>query len=99
MNRREFLTGATAVAGLGATGLGQAPAPPPAQGREGAPAAGRAGGRGRGGPPANATPEKLARIEIMTLNHSNILKRPWDAVTPQRTLNIFDLPQYYVDMY
>jgi hypothetical protein len=35
----------------------------------------------------------------MTLNHSNIIKRPWDAETPQRTLNIFDLPQYYVDVY
>jgi hypothetical protein len=102
MNRREFLTGAAAVAGLGTTVLGQAPPPAqaPAQGREGARGGrGGAGGRGRGGPPANATPEKLARIEIMTLNHSNILKRPWDAATPQRTLNIFDLPQYYVDTY
>src|SRR5207248_2839997 len=104
MNRREFLTGAATVAGLGATGLGQAPAQPaaqdPAQGREGARGGrGAVGGRGRGGPPANATPEKLARIEIMTLNHSQIIKRPWDAATPQRTLNIFDLPQYYVDMY
>ena len=36
MNRREFLTGAAAVAGLGATGFGQAPAQPPAQGRDGA---------------------------------------------------------------
>ena len=94
MNRREFLTGAATVAGLGATGFGQAPQQPPAQGREGAPGGGRAGGRGRGGPPANATPEKLARIEIMTLNHSNIIKRPWQEATPQRTLNIFDLPQY-----
>jgi len=96
MNRREFLTGAAAVAGLGATGFGQAPAQAPAQGREG----GRGGGgRGRGGPPANATPEKLARIEIMTLNHSNIIKLPWQEATPQRTLDIFDLPQYYVDVY
>jgi len=101
MNRRKFLgaaAGAAAAAGLTATGFGQAPAAPPAgQGREGG--GGRAGGRGRGGPPANATPEKLARIEIMTLNHSNIIKRPWDEATPQRTLNIFDLPQYYVDVY
>jgi hypothetical protein len=98
MNRREFLTGAAAAAGMGATGFGQAPAQPPAQGREGG-RGGRGGGRGRGGPPANATPEKLARIEIMTLNHSNIIKLPWQEATPQRTLNIFDLPQYYVDVY
>jgi hypothetical protein len=100
MNRREFLTGAAAVAGLGATGFGQTPAQAPAQGREGGRGGrGGAGGRGRGGPPANATPEKLARIEIMTLNHSNIIKRPWQDATPQRTLDIFDLPQYYVDAY
>ena len=35
MNRRDFLTAAAAVAGMGATGLAQAPAQPPAQGREG----------------------------------------------------------------
>ena len=35
----------------------------------------------------------------MTLNHSSIIKRPWQEATPQRTLNIFDLPQYYVDVY
>ena len=100
MNRREFLNGTAAVAGLGVgvTAFGQAPAqqpaaPAPAQGRGGA-----GGGRGRG-PAANATPAKLARIEIMTLNHNNILKLPWQEATPQRTLSIFDLPQYYVDTY
>jgi hypothetical protein len=97
MNRREFLTGAAAVAGMGATGFGQAPAQPPAQGREGA-RGGRGGGRGRGGP-ANVPAERLARVEIMTLNHDNILKLPWREATPQRTLDIFDLPQYYVDAY
>ena len=94
MNRRDFLTAAAAAAGMGATGLAQAPAQPPAQGREG----GRGGGRGRGGP-ANVSAEKLARIEIMTLNHNNIIKLPWQEATPQRTLDIFDLPQYYVDVY
>ena len=97
MNRRDFLTAAAAVAGMGATGFGQAPAQPPAQGREGG-RGGRGGGRGRGGP-ANVSAEKLARIEIMTLNHSNIIKLPWQEATPQRTLDIFDLPQYYVDVY
>jgi hypothetical protein len=93
MNRREFLTGA-AAAGIGATGFAQAPAQPPAQGPGGA----RGGGRGRGGP-ANVSAEKLARIEIMTLNHSSIIKLPWQEGTPQRTLDIFDLPRYYVDAY
>ena len=89
MNRRDFLTAAAAVAGMGATGVAQAPAQPPAQGR--------GGGRGRG--PANVSAEKLARIEIMTLNHSSIIKLPWQEAAPQRTLDIFDLPQYYVDVY
>ena len=96
MNRRDFLTVA-AAAGMSARALAQAPAQPPAQGREGG-RGGRGGGRGRGGP-ANVSAEKLARIEIMTLNHSNIIKLPWQEATPQRTLDIFDLPQYYVDVY
>ena len=92
VNRRDFLT-AAAAAGMSATVLAQAPAQPPAQGRQG----GR-GGRGRGGP-ANVSAEKLARIEIMTLNHDSMIKLPWQEATPQRTLDIFDLPQYYVDTY
>ena len=35
----------------------------------------------------------------MTLNHSNMIKLPWQEATPERTLDIFDLPQYYVDVY
>jgi hypothetical protein len=35
----------------------------------------------------------------MTLNHSSIIKLPWQDASPQRTLDIFDLPQYYVDVY
>ena len=70
----------------------QAPAQPPAQGRGG----GR--GRGRGGP-ANVPAERLARVEIMTLNHDSILKLPWRQAAPERTLDIFDLPQFYVDSY
>jgi len=71
---------------MGAAGFAQQP---PAQGR---------GGRGRGGP-ANVPPERLARIEIMTLNHDSILKLPWRPASPERTLDIFDLPQFYVDSY
>jgi sugar phosphate isomerase/epimerase len=98
MNRRKFLTGAAsgaaAVAGFTATGFGQgqAPAGAPTQGRGG-------GGRGRGGSPANVSNQKLARIGMMTLNHSNMIKLPWQEATPARTLDIFDLPQYYVDAY
>src|SRR6185503_8307265 len=94
--RRDFLTVA-AAAGMSAAALAQAPAQPPAQGREGG-RGGRGGGRGRGGP-ANVSAEKLARVEIMTLNHNSMIKLPWQEATPQRTLDIFDLPQYYVDVY
>jgi sugar phosphate isomerase/epimerase len=103
MNRRTFLTGAAsgtaAFAGLAITGIGQAPAGQPAAGaaQPGGRGAGR-GGRGRGGP-ANVSAAKLARIAIMTLNYSSILKLPWQEATPARTLDIFDLPQYYVDVY
>ena len=96
MNRRDFLS-VTVAAGVSATAFAQAPAQPPAPGREGA-RGGRGGGRGRGGP-ANVSAEKLARIEIMTLNHGSIIKLPWQEASPQRTLDIFDLPQYYVDVY
>jgi hypothetical protein len=97
MNRREFVTGAVSAAAVGAAGFAQqVPAQPPAQGRGGAQT-----GRGRGGRggPANVPAEKLARIEIMTLNHNSILKLPWRQASPERTLDIFDLPQFYVDSY
>ena len=92
MNRRKFLTGAAAIAGLTATGIGEG------QGPVGQPSAGRGqpggrGGRGRGGP-ANVSAQKLARIGIMSLNHSSIIKLPWQEATPERTLDIFDLPKY-----
>jgi hypothetical protein len=101
MNRRTFLTGAAsgaaAVVGLTATGMGQGQAPASPQPAGAAQAGGR-GGRGRGGP-ANVSAQKLARIAIMTLNHSSIIKLPWQEATPARTLDIFDLPKYYVDVY
>ena len=34
----------------------------------------------------------------MSLNHSSIIKLPWQEATPERTLDIFDLPKY-VDVY
>lgn len=96
MNRRKFLagaaSGAAAVAGLTATGLGQGQAPAGGRGAEG-------GGRGRGAPAASASAQKLARIEIMTLNHSNIIKLPWQEATPERTLDIFDVGRFYVEAY
>jgi hypothetical protein len=97
LNRRKFLTGAAAIAGLTATGIGEGQGPvgqPPAGGGQ----AGGRGGRGRGGP-ANVSAQKLARIGIMSLNHSSIIKLPWQEATPERTLDIFDLPKYYVDVY
>jgi hypothetical protein len=99
MKRREFLLGAAGVVGAAGIGFGQGQAPtgpvgqtPVGQGR------GRGGG-GRGGP-ANVPPAKLARIAIMTLNHGSMLKVPWNTnPNPNQTLELMDLPQYYIDMY
>ena len=95
MNRREFVTGALSAAAMGAAGFAQQA---PTQGRGGAQAGRGRGGRGRGGP-ANVPPERLARVEIMTLDHESILKLPWRQASPERTLDVFDLPQFYVDSY
>lgn len=54
---------------------------------------------GQGGSPANVSPDKLARISLMTLNFNSILKLPMQEATPERTLDLFDLPQMYVDVY
>jgi sugar phosphate isomerase/epimerase len=102
MNRRKFLVG-TAAGAAGLAGLtsrgwaqgGQGAPPAPAT-----PAAGQQGGRGRGGP-ANVPPEKLARISLMTLNFNPYLKptREGQVATPDQTLEVFDLPKMYIDMY
>ena len=36
---------------------------------------------------------------MMTLNFTSLLKTPWQPPSPDRTLDIFDLPQMYVDTY
>ena len=46
-----------------------------------------------------ADPAKLDRIAIMTLNFSNMLKLPGQPESPQRTLDVFDLPEMYADTY
>ena len=99
MKRREFLLGAAGVAGAVGLGFGQGQAPAPA-GQAPAGQGGRGGrGGGRGGP-ANVPAAKLARIAIMTLNHGNMLKLPWNAnPNPNQTLALMDLPQYYIDLY
>ena len=45
------------------------------------------------------SPEKLARVSLMTLNFDSILKLPGRQATPERTLELLDLPQMYVDVY
>jgi hypothetical protein len=97
MNRRSFLIGTAAVAGFGLAGRVQGRQAP--AGQPGAPAGrGRVGGRGQG--PAAVAPEKLARIAIMSLDHGSILKLPWNtAPTENQTLDLMDLPKYYVDTY
>jgi sugar phosphate isomerase/epimerase len=101
MNRRNFLVGtaagAAAMAGWGLTGSAQGAQAP---GREGAaPGRGR-GGRGRGGP-ADVPKEKLARVSIMTLDYNYMLRptNPGREATPEQTMTIFDLPQYYTEHY
>ena len=87
MNRRTFLTGTAAGIGVmaGFPRLGAQVAPP---------AAGRAGG------PARVTPEKLARVSLMTLCFDEYLKTPWmTTATPEQTMTIFDLPKMYVETY
>lgn len=96
MKRRDFLVGTAGVVGAAGWGFAQGPAPAGRQGGQG----GRGGGgRGRGGP-ANVAASKLARIGMMTLNHGSMLRRPWDKnPNENQTLNLFDLPQYYIDVY
>jgi hypothetical protein len=55
--------------------------------------------QGRGMAPASVSPDKLARVSIMSLNFSNILKLPGQEPSAERTLDLFDLPQMYVDVY
>jgi len=98
MQRRTFLT--SAFAGAGAAALGSDPAAQvpaaPARPSGDIPAAAVAAGQG----PAPVAPEKLRRIGIMTLNHSSILKLPWDTTAnPARTLALLDVPRYYLDNY
>ena len=42
---------------------------------------------------------KLGRISIMTLNFTNLLKTPGQPDSPERTLDLFDLPDMYADVY
>ena len=100
MNRRKFLTGtaagAAAMAALAGAAFGQGPAPAaPPQGR------GRLGGGGRGpGVPANVPAAKLARVSIMTLDFGSMLKFPWTQnPNENQTLDVFDLPKMYQDVY
>jgi hypothetical protein len=97
MKRRDFLIGAAGV--VGAAGAGFAQAPPAGQAPAGrAGQAGRGGG-GRGGP-APVPAAKLERIAIMSLNHGALLKLPWNTTPNEnQTITLFDLPQYYIDMY
>jgi hypothetical protein len=84
MQRRTFLVG-TAASAAAVVGWSRIAQ---AQGRG-----------GQGGSPANVSPDKLLRISIMTLNFNSILKLPTQEATPERTLDLFDLPQMYADVY
>jgi hypothetical protein len=43
--------------------------------------------------------KKLARISMMTLNFTALLKTPGQLPGPERTLDLFDLPEMYADTY
>jgi hypothetical protein len=47
----------------------------------------------------DARQAKLARIAMMTLNFTTLLKTPGQPPGPERTLDLFDLPQMYADTY
>jgi hypothetical protein len=42
---------------------------------------------------------KLGRVAIMTLNFHSLLKLPGQPPSPERTLEVFDLPQLFADTY
>jgi hypothetical protein len=100
MNRRTFLVGTggvAAAAALGNRAFAQAPGAAttaPRDRRE-------MGAYGRRlGTPALVPAAKLARVSIMTLNFSSMLKFPWTQnPNENQTLSVFDLPQMYRDVY
>lgn len=81
MQRREFLMGAAAAAGLAGTSPLRAQA---------------IIDDSRGGPVNSA---KADRIAIMTLNFMPLLKLPGQLPSPERTLEVFDLPEMIADTY
>ena len=101
MNRRTFLAstaaGAAGMSALGGAAFGKGQGPPtttPPQGR-----GGQGGGRGPGAP-ANVAAAKLARVSLMTLNFGSMLKFPWTQnPNENQTLDVFDLPKMYQDVY
>jgi hypothetical protein len=96
MNRRIFLARAASAATVAAFGNAAF-----AQGGAiiAAPQNRGAGGRGPG-TPANVPAAKLARVSLMTLNFSSMLKFPWSQnPNENQTLSVLDLPQMYQDVY
>lgn len=93
MKRREFLIGGAAAAAFAGTrslwaqGTNPPNPQPPVD----------------PGKPADADPAKLARISIMTLNFSNMIKLPGQTENPDnptpRTLEVFDIAQMLADVY
>ena len=99
MNRRMFLAGTAGAAVAGALGNSAfaqgraATAAPQGRGQQGA-------GRRGAGTPASVPEAKLARVSIMTLDFSSMLKFPWtENPNENQTLSVLDLPQMYQDVY
>ncbi len=51
------------------------------------------------GSPAAVPAAKLARISIMAFNFASRLKLPNAPASPDRVLEVFDIPQYFADTY
>lgn len=99
MNRRTFLVGtggAAAAAALGNTAFAQTPGAATAASQDRR----QMGARRRLGTPALVPAAKLARVSIMTLNFSSMIKFPWTQnPNENQTIDFFDLPQMYRDVY
>ena len=88
MHRREFLicTAAGSAVVAGARNAIAQDARPPAPPLD-------------NGAPAKVSAEKLARLSMLSWNFNSRLKVEGEPPSPDRVLEVFDLPQYYADVY
>lgn len=95
MQRRHFLMGAAAAQAVVMGGFSRNAS---AQARGGSGRLAMNGPLDRG-TPAAVSAAKLARISIMDYNFESRLKLEGKPPSPDRVLDLFDIPQYYADTY